>query len=96
MNYYSGRGFPLFVPPNAKLPLLTVELHVKWYGFQLTREDGIVEEIPFPSNTGDWRVLNHTPHQDYYADIAESMNVNFYELIEELIAGRRVIEENAS
>jgi len=97
-QFYSYRGFLLFTPPDAELPLLTVELYCKWYKFYLITKDENVIPINWDiadsvyEKGGCISCVDHAPHPQFYVDSATVLKVNYSELVKELIAGRFVEE----
>jgi hypothetical protein len=93
----SKRGHPIVGSPcSGQDPILTVELYCKWYGLQLLRPDGTVEEVAFPEEgwapEGESAYCDHVPNPKAVARFAEHQGYLIDLLAMELMVGRWELE----
>jgi len=103
VTYLSRRGHPLVYAgaPQAR-PVLTVENYPKWYGLELVRPDGSVEDVSFEGlcdlaySLGVSPYVDHVPNAELVPALAASMGWSLDACSYEMMVGRWEIEALAS
>ncbi len=86
---FSDRGNLLIISCSSDLPILTIELYIKWYTLYKVFPDGTFEKVTFPDcDEHQPSSVDHVPNPKAVKKFADDNNLILDELAYEIMVGR--------